>query len=49
MYFMFGVEPTYQLRNNVKLSDILDIKEHEQIWKAHDEANKLILKEYNKL
>jgi len=49
MYFMFGIEPTYRLRNNLKLSDIPDIKEQEQIWAAHDEANKIILKEYNKV
>jgi len=47
MYFMFGVEPTYRLRDNLKLSDIPDIKEQEKIWKDHDEANKIILKQYN--
>ena len=47
MYFMFGNEPTYRLRNNLKLSDIPDVKEQEKIWKDHDEANKKILKEYN--
>ena len=49
MYFMFGTEPTYRLRDNIKLTDIPDIKEQEMIWKSHDEANKVILKEYNKL
>jgi len=49
MYFMFGIEPTYRLRDNIKLQDIPDLKQQKMIWKAHDEANKIILKDYNKL
>ena len=49
MYFMFGIEPTYRLRDNIKLSDIPDLKEQQEIWKAHDEANKVILRKYNQL
>jgi len=49
MYFMFGIDPTYRLRENIKLKDIPDLKEQQVIWKAHDEANKIILKNYNKL
>jgi len=47
MYFMFGIEPTTRLKNNVKEKDIPDIKEQEQIWKIMDETNKKILEEYN--
>jgi hypothetical protein len=46
---MFGIDPTYRLRDNIKLKDIPDLKEQQMIWKAHDEANKIILKDYNKL
>jgi hypothetical protein len=49
MYFMFGIEPTHRLRDNIKLSDIPDIKEQEKIWKDLDKTNKIILREYNQL
>jgi len=49
MYFMFGVEPNYRLRDNLDERDIPDLKEQKLIWEAHDEANKLILKKYNEI
>jgi len=47
MYFMFGTDNSYRRRKNLKLSDIPDIKEQEQIWKLHDKACKDILRQYN--
>ena len=47
MYFMFGIEPTVRLKNNIRERDIPDIKEQEKIWKILDETNKKILEEYN--
>jgi hypothetical protein len=47
MYFMFGTDNSYRRRKNIKLSDIPDHKELEEIWRLHDKACKNILREYN--
>ena len=49
MYFMFGTDNSYRRRNNIKLADVPDSKELEQIWKLHDKACKQILRKYNVL
>ena len=49
MYFMFGTEPSYRLKDNLDEKDIPDLAEQKLIWKNHDEANKLILKTYNEI
>ena len=49
MYFMFGTENSYRRRKNLKLSDIPNVKEQEEIWKLHDKACKEVLRSYNAL
>jgi len=49
MYFMFGTENSYRRRKNLKLSDIPNVKEQEEIWKLHDRACKEVLRSYNAL
>ena len=49
MYFMFGTDNSYRRRKNLKLSDVPDVKEQEEIWRLHDKACKEILRNYNRI
>jgi hypothetical protein len=46
---MFGTDNSYRRQKNIKLSDIPDVKEQEEIWRLHDKACKEILRKYNEI
>jgi hypothetical protein len=47
MYFLFGTEFNYRRKNNLKLSDIPDLKAQKEIWRLHDVVCNKIIKDYN--
>ncbi len=49
MYFMFGLEPSYRLKDNLDEKDIPDLAELKLIWKTHDDVTKQILRKYNEV